>query len=109
MFNPTSEVPGDVMANLPTDQTVPSHNEIQILDTLFKEKQNNIHHILKESKDVVIVGILFVLLSLKQVDELIVKFVPSSETSPYILILVKACLIMVFYFILKNWYLGRKN
>lgn len=101
------EIPGDVLTNLPTDQTVPSHNEIQILDTLFKQKQGNIKHILHHSKDVLIVGILFLAVSLPQVDKLLIKFIPSTEKSPYILLLVKSIMMMVLYFVAKNWYLGR--
>lgn len=104
-----NDVPGDVIDNLPTDQTVPSHNEVQILDTLFRQKQGTMQHILVHSKDVLIVGFLFVIFSLPQIDTLIEKFVPATASSPYILILIKCLLVMAIYFILKNWYLGRKK
>lgn len=103
------EVPGDVIDSLPTDQTVPSNNEMHILDTLFKQKQGTMQHILVHSKDVLTVGLLFVILSLPQVDTIIEKLVPSTTTSPYILILIKALVIMAVYFVIKNWYLGRKK
>uniref|UniRef100_A0A6C0EKH5 Uncharacterized protein n=1 Tax=viral metagenome TaxID=1070528 RepID=A0A6C0EKH5_9ZZZZ len=104
-----NDVPGDVIDDLPTDQTVPSSNEMQILDTLFRQKQGTAQHILRHSRDVLIVGLLFLAFSLPQSDQLIVKLVPATGTSPYILILIKCFAFMLLYFILKNWYLGRKK
>lgn len=101
-------IPGDVIDNLPTDQTVPSHNEIQILDTLFRQKQGTVNHILSQSKDILIVGLLFVIFSLPQIDSIIIKFVPSAEQSPYIAVMIKCLMFMFVYFVLKNWYLVRK-
>lgn len=103
-----NDIPGDVITNLPVDQSIPTHTEIQILDTLFKQKQGTIQRVFSGTKDVLIIGFLFILFSLPQIDELIKKFAPSAENSPYILMLVKTVLFMVAYFIIKNMYLVRK-
>ena len=100
---------GDIIEQLPSDQTVPSHNEIRIIDTLFKQKKGVIDKILKNTKDILIIGILFVIFSLPPIDELIKRFVPITATSPYILIGVKALLIMIVYFIVNNFYLSRNK
>jgi len=98
---------GDPIDILPTDQNVPSSSEIQILNTLFKEKQTFLQKFFANSKDVLIVGVLFVLLSFKFVDEQLQKYIPTTS-SIYIMTCVKALLIMALFFIAKNWYLVRK-
>ena len=104
-----SEIAGDIIKNLPTDQSVPSHNELQIIDMLFKQKQGTIQYILSQMKDVIIVGLLFIIFSLPHCDGLISKFIPSLQSSQYMLLLGKALLFMLCYFVLKNWYLARKD
>lgn len=103
------ETPGDIISNLPTDKTPPTHGEIQLVDTLFRQKQNTIQHIFSGTKDVLIVGLLYVILSLPQLDPLIHKFIPVSSTSPYMLLLIKTLIFMITFFVLKNVYLVRKN
>ena len=55
---------GDSIGSLPTDQSVPNHNEIRLIDTLFKQNQSTINRILSGLKDVLIIGILFIVFSL---------------------------------------------
>lgn len=98
----------DLIDSLPTDENNPTHSEIQIVDSLFKQQHTTVQKILLRSKDVIIVGFLFVLFSLPQIDEFIKKFAPSTETSVYIFIFVKTLLFMFSYFVLKNMYLVRK-
>lgn len=105
----TFNVPGDVIDSLPTDGTVPNHNEIQILDALFLQNQSKVNRILTESKDVLILALLFILFSLPQIDPLIHKLVPYSAKSPYVLLGVKTVLFSICYFIIKNWYLVRNK
>lgn len=100
---------GDIIEQLPSDQTVPSHNEIRIIDTLFQQKKGVVDKILKNTKDILIIGILFVIFSLPPVDELIKRFITITTTSNYILIGVKALLFMLVYFILNNFYLSRNK
>ena len=104
-----SGITGDVLSSLPVDETVPNHNEIQVLETLFKEKHSGISRILENTKDVLIVGILFIFFSLDQVDEIIHKIFPSSKNSPYITLGIKTLAFMLLYFVIKNWYLSRKT
>lgn len=94
---------------LPTDQNMPSHSEIQIVDTLFKQNHTTIQKFLGGTKDVLVIGFVFLLFSLPQFDELVKKFFPSTENSPYIFIAFKTLLFMVVYFLVKNIYLVRKR
>jgi hypothetical protein len=97
----------DKIDELPTDTTAVTGNEIQILDSLFKRQKADINKLLKGTQDIALAGLLFIVFSVKPVEEMIVKFVPSSGTSPYILLGVKAILFMVCLFVLKNMYLAR--
>jgi hypothetical protein len=100
---------GDVIEQLPADMSVPSHNEIRIVDQLFQQKKGIFDHILGQTKDIVILGGLFIIFSLPFVDSLIMKFVTMAETSPYILIGIKALLFVFSYFIIKNLHLAQKK
>jgi hypothetical protein len=98
---------GDLIQELPSDSSVPSHNEIRIVDKLFQQKKSIIDKILYQTKDIIILGGLFILLSLPFTDEIITKFITITRTSPYILIGVKALLFVLSFFVIKNIYLVR--
>lgn len=104
---PPQQLMGDIIEHLPSDQTVPSHNEIRLVDTLFQQKKSIVEKILTNSKDILIIGILFVIFSLPSVDDLIKKFITITENSTYILVGIKALLFMIVYFIVNNFYLSR--
>lgn len=98
----------DPLDSLPTDQTPPTHPEIQIVESLFKEQHTTVQKFFNGTKDVLIFTGLFVLISLPQVDEVLKKFFPSSASSQYSMLFCKAVLFAFTYFIIKNWYLVRK-
>ena len=105
---PMGQPMGDKIDQLPIDQTVPSHNEIRIVDSLFQQKKGIVDKILNNLKELLIIGILFIAFSLPSVDEMIQKLVPLTSTSPYILLGVKTICVMILYFIINNFYLSRK-
>jgi hypothetical protein len=105
-FNTSSN--SDLIDTLPTDQTMPSHAEIQIVDTLFKQN-STVQKLLSGTQDVLVVGLLFLLFSLPQIDMMIKKFVSSSNNSEYILLGIKCLLFMLVYFLVKNMYLAKKQ
>jgi hypothetical protein len=100
---------GDMIEQLPADTSVPSHNEIRIVDQLFQQKKSMFDKILHSTKDILILGGLFIIFSLPFVDNLIQKFITITSTSPYILIGVKGLLFVFSYFIIKNLYLAKKD
>lgn len=100
---------GDPIDMLPTDSSVPSHGELKILDTLFKSKVSTTTKFIREAKDLVIIAGLFVIFSLPVIDETIKKFVTVTENSPYILLLTKAILFTITFFVIKNIYLVKKE
>jgi len=104
-----NNISGDIIDNLPIDQSTPSHNEIQLVDTLFQKQKTMLQMIMSESKDVILIGFLFLLFLLPQIDEIIKKIIYSANNSEYILMISKVLLFMLAYFLLKNMYLVRKK
>ena len=101
---------GDDINMLPVDKNPPSVNEIHLVNSLFTEQNKGVlNTVLVEGKDAFLVGILFVLFSLPQVDELLFKLIPSSKNSIYILLGIKAIFIAVLWWIIKYFYLSRKT
>ena len=100
---------GDLIANIPDDNSIPSHNELQLIDKLFHKHKTILDTILLETKDILFIGILFILFSIQPVENLIKKFIHSSNTSIYILLGVKSILFMLTYFFIKNIYLVRTS
>ena len=100
----------DIIDELPTDHTVPSHNEIKIVNNLFKQNKNGMYRILDELKTALIIGVLFIIFSIPQVDDLIKRVIPSSYAgSIYILLLVKAILLVVVFYFINNFYIMKNN
>ena len=97
----------DVLSTLPTDKIPPTSSELQILNTLFNHKKE-INNILIEAKEAIIVGIIFLLFSVPQLDSLIQKFIPITEKSTYILLLIKILFVIVLFWVIKHFYLIKK-
>ena len=56
-------ITGDSIDTLPSDQNPPTHNEIKMVDTLFKENKSTIDIILADAKNIIFMGLLFIILS----------------------------------------------
>ena len=100
---------GDALSVLPVDKNKPSEQEAQIVNNLFVTHRSTMDVIFAEAKDSLIIGLLFLILSLPVVDSLISRFIPFASKSVYILIAFKAVLLMSFYWIIKHFYLSRQN
>jgi hypothetical protein len=99
----------DVITQLPVDKTTPTHEELQIVNTLFKKHGGNIKIMFNEAKDAVLVGIIYILFSLPQLDDYIKKFLPITTKSVYFLLLIKVVFAIILYWVVKHFYLSRKN
>lgn len=99
----------DKIDELPTDNNTLSHDEIQVLDTLFKSQKADMYKLMMGTQDIALAGVLFIIFSVKPVEDAIVNFFPSAGTSPYILVGIKCFLFMVTFFVAKNMYLARKS
>lgn len=101
-YSKNSDENSDNIYDLPTNRNQPSHNELKIVDSIFKKHSNTLNNITKEFKDGIIFGILFFLFSLPQFDELLKKYISVTQKSLYILLLIKALFFIVIIWIIKN-------
>ena len=100
----------DPISALPTDKHEPTPSELHVIHTLFNDSSNkkSMTTIFVEAKESLIVGILFVILSIPQIDILINKILPITEKSSYILLLIKVLIIMLLFWLVKHLYLAKK-
>ena len=98
----------DNISDLPVDKIQPSNDELEVVNTLFKNHNKTMINIFNELKETLLIGILFIIFTLPQGDALINKFIPITQTSIYILTLIKMILVMVLYWIIKYFYLSKK-
>lgn len=92
----------DKIQTLPSDKESVSESEQKILTTFFTS--NTTGQVIMEFKDAIVAGVLFFILSLPQVTDLVGKF--SSYKSPYISILIKTCIFIIAYYVIKNLSFG---
>ena len=98
---------GDYISNLPTDESTATNTEIQLINRLFKDKTlSNV--IFQELKDGLIFIILFILVSLPESEKLISSFIPITKNSFYFMLLTKCIILIVFFWLIKHFYLSRK-
>ena len=93
---------GDYINKLPTDNHLPTHDEISIVNSLFKKDQTKIIKIISELKLSILVSILFIIFSLPIVDQLIKKFIPVTTNNNIFLLVVKGFLFAIVFYILSN-------
>ena len=99
---------GDNISQLPVDQSQPSLNELNIVNSLFTNHKEGINSIVNELKDSVIVGALFIIFSLPPIDNCLHKILPFTQRSPYIMVVIKSIAVMALYWLIKHFYLSRK-
>lgn len=93
---------GDAIDNLPVDESQPSHDEIRMVNELFKKERSTLTKLLDEVKSVILVAVLFVIFSLPIVDTTLHKFVPITQNSWIILTVIKAIAVMVIFYFISN-------
>ena len=97
----------DDISNLPTDNSVPNQDELQIMNSIFKENTTTFNKIASGLKEVLILCVLLYILLSPQVTNLFLKFFPSTE-SVYIRNLIVCLLFFVMYIIVDNIHLVKK-
>ena len=101
---------GDPVKGLPIDQNHPTTNELHLVNSLFTDtNRGTIDIILNEVKDAALIGILFIIISLPQIDEIIKKIIPITANSMYILLIIKALILISIWWLIKYFYLSRKS
>jgi len=93
----------DNIDNLPMAEYQPSHQEMQIMDTLFKpENKKAINNIMDEFRDYAFIAIIFALFSSPFIDTYITKYIPSNN--PYFVLALKT-----FAFIIITWLVQNRS
>lgn len=88
---------GDHLTSLPVDKSTPSHEEEVLMDNLFKAPPTLMEKVSGESKQLLVLGVVFAALSVPPVDALIQSVVPATRNSPYVLVAVKTLLFLTIY------------
>ena len=107
--DPSFKLDGDPISQLPVDQNPPNPDEIQLINTLFKKNRKTMDIVFDESKDALLVALLVIISCLPQLDKLLHKFIPITEKSPYILLLIKGLLAGALFWLIKHFYLSKKS
>ena len=96
----------DTIKSLPVDNE-PVENPY-VCDSLFPNDPTIVSTIAAEFKESVLIVVLFVLFSSEQLTDLIRKYIPIADKSPFALMAIKCVTILVLYYIIRNFQLIRK-
>lgn len=99
----------DLLEQLPTDQSVVSHSEAQIIGSIFKENGGSFKKLLNGTRDVLLAGIIFIIVSLPQFEPIIKNFFPITNNSYMFLLGLKVLIFMLLFFVFKNFSLSQKT
>lgn len=100
----------DMISNLPIDKSIPTDSELLMLNTIFKDKEKKsvVKTVMNEAYEPFIIGILFVMLSIPQLDDIIKSNITITQNSIYFLLLFKMVVIMFLFWFVKYFHLCRK-
>ena len=93
---------GDSIVNLPTDEIVPNHKEIEIIDKLFNSNDQKTKNLLNEIKGLLVLAALFILFNVSHLDVLIKSLIPITGANEYLLLIIKAVMFAVVWYFVKN-------
>ena len=99
---------GDKLKDLPTDSTVPTHDEVQIMQALFENNKKDVKNLFSGIKEVLFVIVLVFILFLPPVTKWLDKVLPVNK-SPYILVLIKSLIIGIIFWLVNHFYLAKRN
>lgn len=98
---------GDFIKNLPTDNTVITTNEMNIMNTLFQENKKNIKTLYSGTKDIIIAGVLFFIFTLPFIDSMLGYCLNFVNNSSLIMNVTKSIIFMVLLFFCQNFFLAK--
>jgi hypothetical protein len=98
---------GDFIKNLPTDNTVITANEMNVMNNVFQENKKTLKTLYSGTKDIIIAGILFFIFTLPFIDSCLGYCLNFVNTSPLMMNLTKSIIFMVILFFCQNFFLSR--
>ena len=105
----------DHIVNLPTDDSMISPKEAQLIKQYFPEVPSSLIPILTNKtylsvfKEAFIGSIIFAILSQPFVKEYVGRFLPSTTSSPAFMMIVLMILFISLFFLVNNFYLSKVN
>jgi len=96
---------GDFLNSLPTNNVQPSTTEMSVIEKLFETHKDTAKNVVKDFKNEFIVGIVVFALLLPQTDALLLKYVPYTQKSPYILMILKVLIFVLLSWLIRNFWL----
>ena len=99
----------DAISSLPTDKVLPNRTEVETANQLFTKETSVTDKLLEQGKEASIIFVVVFIISLPQVDSLLSKFIPITNKSPYISILIKSILATLIIWIIRFFYLAKKR
>lgn len=105
----------DSISNLPTDESLISPKEAQLIKQFFPETSTGLLPMLSNKtylyvfKEAIIGAILFAILSHPKAKEYIIRFFPSAEKSQLFMTGSLMAVFIILFFFIDNFYSIRKN
>lgn len=97
----------DAISQLQADRTQPTQNELYLVDNLFQQNKSTMNLLAQESKDLVLIAVLFILFSLPSVVTMMGKMISIMNGSEYISIFIRALCVVILFWLIKYFYLSR--
>jgi hypothetical protein len=100
---------GELIDSLPEDKSA-VHNEqqLQIAKMIFKDNESTVNILARELRDSIVIALLFIAFESEHVNDLIKRFFPSANASYLFLVGIKCVLIVLCFYIIKNFAFSRK-
>jgi len=100
----------DKIENLPIDvnNNSPTRNELLFIDTFFKEKNSTLNVVIENSKEGILLIILFVIFSTTFIDKMLIEQFPLLNNE-YVKLLIKGFIFACVFFLLKYFILNTNN
>ena len=100
---------GDYIKNLPTDSTVATTNEMNIVNSLFQENKKSIKTLCSGTKDIIIAGILFFVFTLPFINSILGYCLNFVNNSSLLMNITKSIIFMIILFFCQNFFLSRTS
>jgi hypothetical protein len=92
----------DYLKDLQVDESKNTEDELNIINNIFKEKKDVKVCVMDQLQNILLIGVLFFIFSLPQIDIIFKRILQKLDNSFYIILILKTILFMIFYYIIKN-------
>ena len=103
-----ASITGDSISDLPKVKTPADPEDKRVVKSIFGNGgDSGKKSIVAQSRGIVIILALFILFSVPQFDKILSKVIPFTQKSPYILVIIKAILFALIYWLISYFYLSK--